>query len=981
MKNVNGAGFQLLLGRGDWGRGLHAGTGIPLAELWSGTGSPAPLLPMDLPAWDVARAELTLQPRAIELPATATEAPLTLAARRGAAADRHGNVYRVADDLRSLHVASAGSGHDSPFWPAEPSDCTPQREQQRLSFQRHAAAATATPETYLAMAATQDDWLVVAFERGATRGLLAFDLVAGGEPLETPWPAAVPFLPFDLCAREGGGVWILDRTHLRLWELDCQLAVVRSGQPLQPLAPEVVDDFQPLSGPQRLHAAADFPLGLDLAASPGWVLDPIAVEPGRDGSVWLLDRDDALQRARVVRLRREGDAWRQDASDWLAGLPTAAHDFLHAAAPRWPCADGDAGRQLFVASTVGNQVHAFDVVDTADRFELQALPQLYPLRRWGGRALVAVRGDGRYDSGIAQPVWTLFVQQPRARFEAAAELLSPVFDSGELGTTWDKLLLDAAIPAGTQVQVWSRVADDIGGLAGAWSAEPAPLLRPDGPELPWLRREAVRPTRRETGQGSWELLFQAAQGRYLQLKLRLSSEQGTHTPRLRALRVWAPRFSYPERFLPAVYREDEGGANFLERWLANFESTLTGIEDKVARAQALFDARTVPPEALAWLAEWFDVALDPAWDERRHRLFVAHAMDFFRWRGTVHGLRLALELAFDPCFDAAMFAAPRDGDGGPRRIRIVETYQTRLIGALAAGDPGAAALQGDALQVVDTQALWSPAEGNAGLVERWARAQGRAATASELLTPFPLVTPAGDAARWQAFALSALGFVPVAGALERARWRAWLLARHGSNNAGAAAITLPADRPDDAQAAADWEAFCARSEGAWARLRWQDFLARRYRRIEKLWTAHGTRWTRFDLVPLPDVLPASSAAQTDWLQFEGQLLAMHRTAHRFSVLLPVDSVSADPFELEERLGLARRIVELEKPAHTVFDVRFFWAFNRIGEARLGLDTQIGAGSRAPELIPDAVVGRAYVGASFVAGGDRASPPDRRLLAC
>jgi len=119
----------------------------------------------------------------------------------------------------------------------------------------------------------------------------------------------------------------------------------------------------------------------------------------------------------------------------------------------------------------------------------------------------------------------------------------------------------------------------------------------------------------------------------------------------------------------------------------------------------------------------------------------------------------------------------------------------------------------------------------------------------------------------------------------------------------------------------------------------------------------------------------------DWLQFEGRLLAMHRTAHRFSVLLPVASVTADVHDLDDRLGLARRIVELEKPAHTAFDVRFFWAFNRIGEARLGMDTQIGAGSRAPELIPDAVVGRAYLGASFVAGASRPGAGDRRLLAC
>jgi len=108
---------------------------------------------------------------------------------------------------------------------------------------------------------------------------------------------------------------------------------------------------------------------------------------------------------------------------------------------------------------------------------------------------------------------------------------------------------------------------------------------------------------------------------------------------------------------------------------------------------------------------------------------------------------------------------------------------------------------------------------------------------------------------------------------------------------------------------------------------------------------------------------------------------MHRTAHRFSVLLPVDSVVSDTSVLEQRLGLARRIVELEKPAHPGFDVRFFWAFNRVGEARLGLDTQIGAGSRAPELVPDAVLGRAYLGASFVGGPARPTAGDRLRVDC
>ena len=131
--------------------------------------------------------------------------------------------------------------------------------------------------------------------------------------------------------------------------------------------------------------------------------------------------------------------------------------------------------------------------------------------------------------------------------------------------------------------------------------------------------------------------------------------------------------------------------------------------------------------------------------------------------------------------------------------------------------------------------------------------------------------------------------------------------------------------------------------------------------------AYGTNWSSFDLVSMPDQLPADGAPLIDWYQFEAVVMPMNRAAHRFSVLLPVPlSQRLSPEQQQDRLALAQRIIDLEKPAHTVYEVKFYWAMFRIGEARLQLDTVIDQGSRAPQLLPRVVLDRTFVGESFLA---------------
>jgi hypothetical protein len=170
------------------------------------------------------------------------------------------------------------------------------------------------------------------------------------------------------------------------------------------------------------------------------------------------------------------------------------------------------------------------------------------------------------------------------------------------------------------------------------------------------------------------------------------------------------------------------------------------------------------------------------------------------------------------------------------------------------------------------------------------------------------------------------------------------------------------------------------ADGAAAERGWREFLQGRYRRVAALNRAHGHTWTTFDDVRLPDTLPPDGAPLSDWYAFQSLALGVRRTAHRFTVLLPVrpsEAFAVD--ELRARRERARHIIELEKPAHTLFDVKLYWAMFRIGEARLGTDTLLHVGSRAPELLPPFVLGQGFLAESYLAASPPESVPERQIL--
>jgi phage tail-like protein len=943
--NVNGSKFHMLLGRTDWGACVSVAGA--LSGEWDdrdAQGAEIDTIDQSIPSWDSESRRLSLAQIPETLPPTQGEQQLVASDRRAAAADRSGNVYAISADRKAIEIASPAVAAPYPFWPDRRYRPAPPAN----PFADAVPQATASM-LYTALAVTNEHFLVVAFIAEGLPGLLRFDLVGGGEPerfsLDPVFVNPVADLVSDGCS----GLWLLDAVTRRIYRLDRNL----QPYPAAPVAEET-DLFQPDAPlPARQHVVAPdrleilFPaarIPLQMAAGEGEELFVLTARAAGGSAVYVLDPGE-------TDLRKIGD----DSRDWAM----FAYSATGAVAT-------DKGQTLVFVPATGNQAFAFAITrnggGTVDG--LSERPWLLPMRRFGGHGLLVRSADLVYDSGTGAGNWIPLVRQRRRQFALSNAFQTASFDSGVPQCVWDRIRLDACIPPGTAVRIWARTADDEAAFATmideGWVEQPLPYLNRDGGELAGKQAKALPPTDAEHGTGSWDLLLQKMVGRFVQLRIMLTGD-GRNSPMLRALRIWYPRFSYSERFLPALYREQTEPADFLDRFLANMEGVNSVIEDKIAAAQWLFDTRSASPEMLDWLSDWFDVVLEPSWNDARRRLFLRNATTFFGWRGTIAGMTLALRLAFDESLTDADFAFGGPQCTGPGTIRIVENFSTAKL-TLRQSSASIAVSAGPAM--LSLSQAWAPKDGSAGLFLRL----GMSPTGR-----FPLFADASLPEEAQAVMQSAFGFLPRAGALERSAWQAFQQSETGS----VAFPDLPVETVT-ADVEPLWSAY--RASANKVRYQWQAYLEQRYRRITRLNQSYRSNWTSFAEIPLPDYLPDSSEAIEDWLQFEGQLLPRMGAAHRFSVLLPVRSVNQSGYELEADMALAKRIVEIEKPAHTVCDVRFYWAMNRVGEARIGSDTELGAGSRAPELIPPAILGQAYLGSGFV-GGPQGRVEYRERLAC
>jgi phage tail-like protein len=458
-----------------------------------------------------------------------------------------------------------------------------------------------------------------------------------------------------------GGMWVLDRVNRKIARLE--------GQPL-PNRPYTT--YTP--GTFRLCEENPNPPRLLVMEDPfcGPMEEPAAIACGPDGRAALLTWDAGSGES-LLRLVELGGQ---------VGVPHPLHGAPRATSLAWVSA-GAVAVMVPNMATLEPRPEAPVYPITAGSARSTPLGDLYPLpHHSGGPFLHGLDLPPHYPTS-AGSIALHHLSLPAYAPLGTAVNCQPM-DSGSPQTVWDRLYLEADIPANCRVTVYLAAGDtpypnQVGELD--WHPHIFGQLAVPEPGIPqgvWIDKASEIPRHpgllacpRESGRsGLFTVLIQrsnrrvrALQGRYLHVRVRLEGTLGV-SPEIAALRAYGSRFSYRDQYLPRLYRETLFGADadeivdparpgnttpadFLERFLGNFEGVLTEMENNVAGAYLVTEPRTAPDEALEWLGSWIGMSFTPYLSPARRRRMLENAAVLFQRRGTLDGLRLALEIATD----------------------------------------------------------------------------------------------------------------------------------------------------------------------------------------------------------------------------------------------------------------------------------------------------------------------------------------------
>ncbi|HHN65358.1 MAG TPA: hypothetical protein ENK09_08375, partial [Nitrospirae bacterium] len=206
-----------------------------------------------------------------------------------------------------------------------------------------------------------------------------------------------------------------------------------------------------------------------------------------------------------------------------------------------------------------------------------------------------------------------------------ASFTSNTIDSHKAGNAWHRFRIDGTFPEGARVKFYYYISDS----------------REDNPDGNWI--DALSSDASAQGRDKREGLFISKnKGRYLWFRIVLSGTKD-RAPRVNSLSLFFPRYAYMD-MLPALFREDPAGAEFLERFLSIFESFFYETDHEIAHLSRYMDALGAPQEFLDWLGRWLSMNLYEVLTNEQKRSLLIKLPELYRMRGTRRGIEEIVEI-------------------------------------------------------------------------------------------------------------------------------------------------------------------------------------------------------------------------------------------------------------------------------------------------------------------------------------------------
>jgi phage tail-like protein len=267
---------------------------------------------------------------------------------------------------------------------------------------------------------------------------------------------------------------------------------------------------------------------------------------------------------------------------------------------------------------------------------------------------IALAPDGRIAFWTAQGL--RHAAPARARYRQSGLVYGFALDSDHEQTGWGRLVVEACVPQGTRIRFWAFTRDDLDypDPMGGPAADGGPPrlsqhmwdLESDEPQILY-RDPSQRPLAPAAADGFalYDAPVMAPPGRYLWLVFSLEGTR-SKSPSLRSARVAYPGHGLLGQ-LPRTFWREREPRDFLFRLLSPIAAMLDEWEAVSGSRQRLLDARIAPPAALAWLAGFVGLVLEPCWPADVQRRMILEAAALFRTRGTLASLQRMVEILTD----------------------------------------------------------------------------------------------------------------------------------------------------------------------------------------------------------------------------------------------------------------------------------------------------------------------------------------------